>query len=91
MITDYLLSWFGSAVRWLGGLMSLPAVPSFLGDLAGYVATATSYVAATGSWIPWPLMVTVLGVWGVALLAGLAVKLVRIVASFLSLGGGSAA
>ena len=91
MITTYIVGWWGSFVGWLGGTVHLPAVPSFLGDLAGYVATAGSYVASTGAWIPWSLMVTVIGVWAACLGAGLAVKVVRIIASFLTAGGGSAA
>lgn len=91
MVTQLVLDWWASAIAFIGGLISLPPVPSFLADLPGYVSTAASYVASTGVWIPWALMGTVIGVWAVCLAAGLAVKVVRIVASFLTLGGGSAA
>lgn len=91
MITGAIVSWFGAFIGWLGSLLSLPTPPAFLGDLAGYVATAAGYVASTSVWMPWSVMVAVLAAWAVCLAAGFAVKLVRIVASFLTAGGGSAA
>ena len=91
MVTDAVVGWAASFVAWIGGLVSLPAVPTFLSSLGGYVGTASSYVTGTGVWMPWSLLVTVIGAWAVCLLAALVVKVVRIIASFLTLGGGSAA
>lgn len=91
MITDAVVGWAAAFVSWLGGLIVLPTVPTFFGDLAGYVTTAASYVYGTGAWMPWTVMVTVIGVWATCLVVALTVKVVRIVASFLTLGGGSAA
>ncbi|MDQ1628086.1 MAG: hypothetical protein QOI54_1830 [Actinomycetota bacterium] len=91
MITDTIVGWFAAFIGWLGGLVSVPGPPSFLVELPGWVTTASSYVAGTSVWMPWSLMVTVIGVYAVCLTSGLAIKLVRIVASFLTAGGGSAA
>lgn len=91
MVTDAVVGWFSTFLAWIGSQVTLPTVPAFFGDLAGYVATAAGYVAGTGAWMPWSVMVTVIGVWAACLLVALGVKVVRIVASFLTAGGGSAA
>lgn len=91
MITDFVVSWFGRFVGWLGGLVSLPDPPAFLGTLAGYVQQAAGYVASTGAWMPWGLLLAVIAAYAACLTAGVVVKLARIVASFLTAGGGSAA
>jgi hypothetical protein len=55
------------------------------------IGTVFGYAASFGNWVPWsaigPALLVVIGVLGAAAV----VKLVRIVASFLSFGGGSAA
>lgn len=91
MITDALVGWWASFVGWAGALVTLPAPPAFLGQIGGFASTAGSYVGSTGAWMPWTLLGTVIGVWAACLLAGLIIKGVRIVLSFLSAGGGSAA
>lgn len=91
MVSKGLLDFWASAVAWIGGLIHLPAVPSFFSDVPGYIATASTYVASTDVWIPWTLLSTVIGAWAVCMGVALTIKLVRIVASFLSAGGGSAA
>lgn len=91
MVTKLVMDAWAASVAWLGGLFTLPAVPSFFGDVAGYVASAASYVASTSVWMPWTLLATVIGAWAVCMALALGVKVVRIVASFLTAGGGSAA
>lgn len=91
MVTQWILEWFSAGIAWLGGILTLPSPPSFVTDLPGYVATASSYLVGTGAWIPWTVVIAVLTVYVTCLVAGLAAKLARIVASFLTLGGGSAA
>lgn len=91
MITAAIMSLMTWLVKTAASLIDLPRVPDFFGELAGYAATVGGYVASTGAWFPWGLLVAVIAAYGVCLLAGLAVKLARIVASFLTAGGGSAA
>lgn len=91
MITEAVLDWFATFVAWVGGLLTLPSPPAFFATLQGYVTTAGSYVASTGAWLPWSVMGTVLTAFAACLLAALAIKVVRIAASFLTAGGGSAA
>lgn len=91
MVIDWVLSWLATSVAWLGTVIQAPGVPSFIADLPGYVATAAGYMVGTGPWIPWALATAVVGAYLACLAAGIALKLARIVASFLTLGGGSAA
>ena len=49
------------------------------------------YTSGLSPWIPWDHFSTVLGLLVAALGAALVIKLVRIVASFATFGGGSAA
>lgn len=91
MIVGKLLEWLGDAVAWLGSLFTLPDPPAFFADLAGWAATVGGFMGATSVWIPWTLLVAVIGVWAACLLVAVGLKLGRIVASFVTLGGGSAA
>ena len=91
MVTQGILAAYAWFVSFLGGLISFPAVPAFVGDAAGYASTVGGYVSSTGAWIPWPILGAVLSAYAACLAAALIVKTVRIVASFVTLGGGSAA
>lgn len=91
MVTEAVLGVLASIVAWIGSNLGVPSPPAFLTDLPGYVATAASYLASTGAWFPWSLVLTIATAHAAVLLAALAVKVFRIVASFLTLGGGSAA
>ncbi|MEI8081427.1 MAG: hypothetical protein WCI74_06225 [Actinomycetes bacterium] len=91
MVTEWLMNTFSGTVAWLMMLVTVPAPPSWLADAGGYIATVGTYVTGTGVWIPWALISAVLGGWAVVMVAMVAIKGLRIVASFLTLGGGSAA
>lgn len=92
MIWDWLMNWVADQVVWLGEQLAtmVPPVPSWLAQLPGHISTVTSYFAQAGHWFPVeliaPVLVVVVGAW----VAGLAIKLIRIVASFVTLGGGGA-
>jgi hypothetical protein len=61
------------------------------GAIATGLGTVFGYAAGFGAWVPWSAIgPAVLVVTAVFLVAGV-IRLVRIVASFLSFGGGSAA
>lgn len=91
MITEWLLGIAADIIGWLLG--SLPAVqaPGWLTSITSNVSTVMGGVDGMSAWIPWPLLVTVGGACLASWLVGLTVKVVRIVASFVTLGGGSAA
>jgi uncharacterized membrane protein YphA (DoxX/SURF4 family) len=91
VVTKWILDWFSAGVAWLGGLIDLPGAPDWVEDLPGYIDVLNPYTANTGAWIPWTVAAAVLVAYGACLAAGLVAKLVRIGASFATLGGGSAA
>lgn len=91
MITDALLNLLSWIVN--GVLDAIPevGVPGWLLSLSGMLGSLFDMGASLGAWIPWTLVGavagTVVATWAIAF----GVKLTRIVASFLTLGGGSAA
>ncbi len=91
MISDAILTFFQGVLHAM--LSALPAVdvPGWLVSGASAVTTVFSFVASMGVWFPGSLALTVmtslLGVW----LIGFGIKVVRIVISLFTFGGGSAA
>lgn len=91
MVTDALLDLLRSIVSALLGTLPLVTVPSWLASGSAAASDIAAMGSGLGVWIPAGLIMTVTGALLAAWLAGFAVKGVRIVASFLTLGGGSAA
>lgn len=69
----------------------LPDISGLTGTLSGAANTLSSYAATTGSWIPWGTIQTCVTLILSMLAAAVVIKFVRIVASFFTAGGGSAA
>lgn len=89
MIISALMSLFGSVIAGILGLMPHLSPPAWFSDATGALGTVTGALSGTSSWLPWNYLT--LGV-AVALLGvglGAAIRGIRIVASFLTLGGGS--
>lgn len=90
MITDAILDFLTGVLHSILGSLPTLAVPSWL-DTSGPIGTVFTYAGLMGAWFPTSLATTVLlallGAWGV----GFGVKTVRILASFFTAGGGSAA
>lgn len=90
MITEALISVFTTVLGVvLGTVPSLP-VPGWLAEGPGFVAAVMGTAGAFSFWVPLRLLGVVVAVIVAALLVGLGVKLARILASFLTLGGGGA-
>lgn len=90
MIVLTIVEWFLGAVTWiLEGLPKMPPdIEAFFNDFIVRIEQLVGIVGVWGYAIPWEMVglsITV-SLWGVAV--AIAVKLVRIVASFLTLGGG---
>lgn len=92
MLFDRFLDWFIAAVQKFGAqLQSLvPPVPGWVTDGPGMIARLMGYATALGNWVPLPLFAIVVASVVVCLVAGLGIKVARIAASFLTVGGGSA-
>lgn len=77
----------------VGILDSIPpsSVPTWISTAGTYIPSVFSFASSMGVWFPWGVLGIVLAsvftVWG----ASFVVKLARIVISFFTFGGGSAA
>lgn len=91
MVTDLILSVLGNVVSFFIGLMPTIEAPDWLTSVIDFVAMVVTNALALGNWIPWPMVgLAFLFVWSSFLIA-LGIRVARIVASFLTAGGGSAA
>jgi hypothetical protein len=90
VITDLIFAFFADVVGIVLGLLPVISPPSWLGA-DGAIATVLTYAGSMGAWFPAALTLSVISgvfvLWGI----GFTIKVVRIVASFLTMGGGSAA
>lgn len=90
MIIDAVVMLFLGLLELIIGLLPSFTVPTWL-DVSGPLGTIFGYASGLGAWVPMQLAFTVLsgvlGLWAVAY----SIKFVRMVASFFSGGGGSAA
>lgn len=91
MIVKWFLELIASFLNWLLSLLPTFEIPSWMGDVAGVVGMVFGFADSMSAWFPGPLVLTVvltvLSVWAVSF----AIKIARIVASFFTAGGGSAA
>lgn len=89
MVVNAILSLFGSAIAAILGLIPHLSPPAWLSSVGSSLAVVTGALSGSTAWLPWSFLEL-----GIALsLAGVglavAVRGFRIVASFLTLGGGS--
>jgi len=92
MIWEWLMNRVADMIVWLSAQITamIPPVPSWVASLPGYIQTLAGYLGTVSHWLPVEMLIVVIvalsATWG----AGLAIKGIRIVASFLTLGGGGA-
>lgn len=90
MITEAIFNFFFGIVHALLSLLPTFTVPDWVTSANGAMSTIFGYAGLMGAWFPVTLVrnvvLAVLGVW----LIGFTIKIVRIVLSFLTVGGGSA-
>lgn len=91
MVTDWLIELFASLVGTILSWMPTFPVPEWLSSADGALATVLTYAGSMGAWFPSGLAVTVALAILAAYVVGFGIKIVRIIASFVTLGGGSAA
>jgi len=78
-------------VRMILNLLPNTPAPAWLADGDGVLQTIWSYGAGLGAWVPWTTFSTVFAAVMLCLSVSLTIRLVRVIASFLTGGGGSAA
>lgn len=94
MITDLFFSALGALVGFVAGLIDLVDLPDpgdTIGQASGAWATVVGYMAGAAGWLAFDVALACLAVIAALGLAAVSIKLIRIAASFLTLGGGSAA
>lgn len=92
MITKFFIWLMGQTAQLVLSLFPTgPDPSSSISSATSGIGQVFSWAAALGNWVPWSAVGPALVVVGGALVTAGVIKLVRIVASFLTLGGGSAA
>lgn len=66
-----------------------PDVPDIVGTVSAKVDTLSTYLGQTSVWIPWGIVGPMLGIVGTAFVAAFGIRVVRIVQSSLTGGGGA--
>lgn len=91
MITEWLLTAFQWLLHTLLAALPTVTVPSWLSGNDSAFATVFSAAGSMGVWFPSTLVIAVLTGVLALWVVGFGIKIVRIVASFFTAGGGSAA
>lgn len=91
MITEWLLGVGGWLLHALLSALPTVTVPTWLSGSDSAFTTVFSAASSMGVWFPTTLVISVLTGLLVLWLVGFGIKIVRIVASFFTAGGGSAA
>lgn len=66
------------------------SVPPWFTDLSGYAGTVFGVASSMGVWFPWTVVVTVVGAVLFSILAGFGIRILRIIISTFTGGGGAA-
>ena len=90
MIWEWLYGQFVAVLEGIGQTVAslVPPVPSWIADAIAGVSTVVGKAGTIGTWVPWGIVVASVGLVVLVMIAGLGIQLARIVASFLTLGGG---
>lgn len=91
MIPERFIDLVAGFLSFVAGLLDFPAVPGVVLSVPGYVSTVGGWMSGTGAWVPWSVVSTMVALWASCLVGAVAIRVVRIVASFLTAGGGGAA
>jgi fructose-1-phosphate kinase PfkB-like protein len=96
MITDAAIRAVGAVLDWMLGVLPTATMPvevvgSGDGTVAGFLSSIATTAASFSVWLPLGALVSALTFVLTAVLVAVTLKLARIVASFLTAGGGSAA
>ena len=90
MIVYWFLDLLSSIVSGLLGLIPDVPVPGWMSDTSGLLSSLLGYASSMSVWFPWTVAAVVVPTVLACVAVGFATKVTRIVASFLTAGGGSA-
>lgn len=91
MILEAIVNFFAGVVEFFLNLLPSMDPPGFVTGFGEKVSDVLGYASGLGAWLPLGLVATVTGALIVCIGVGFGIKVVRIVASFFTAGGGSAA
>lgn len=91
MITEWVMSLCVWLFMWVVNLVPTPGLPDGWDDSGSVFSSLNAAMAGVDNWLPVPLLVSALLVVSVAWLAGMSVRVFRIIVSHFTGGGGSAA
>lgn len=91
MITKLVMAFFVTLINLVLSILPSGGPPSWWSDAAGYIGTVWGYGTGLGAWLPWGLAAVCVPAVFVAMGVGFTIKIIRIIASFFTAGGGSAA
>lgn len=90
MFVEWLQSLLDQAWQWIVDQIVIPPPPQWIVDAASATGQFLSSAGAMSHWVPIPVLIGVT-VWAVVLVgAALTIRVIRIIASFATLGGGGA-
>ena len=90
MIVKWFLAALLGVVNWVAGLFPVIQPPEWLSSSDSKVNDMLDQVGSFGAWLPLQTILAVSASIFACLAIGLAIKVARIVASYATLGGGSA-
>lgn len=91
MIWDLIVRMFMGLVRGIIGLLPTSGPPGWVSEAGQYIETGVDKVGGLSAWVPLETAMMVLAAVMACIAAGFFIKIMRIVASFFTAGGGSAA
>ncbi len=91
MIVELIVGLIAGLLEFIGGLFGSWSMPAWWSEVDNSLDFISDQAAGFGQWIPFSAVVQALNLVVVAVGLALVIKLVRIVASFFTAGGGSAA
>lgn len=92
MLTEAVVGILTGIVRFVLGLLpALPDVSGLVGNLSSGVSTLAGWASNTGAFVPWGVIGGAIALVLASMTAAIVIKTIRIIASFFTAGGGSAA
>lgn len=88
MITGFIVNLLATFVGWILSLLPDWSPPSWLTTLGGFAAQVASSLSGSSAFLPWNLLFIAIALVMGTYLVATAVRGFRIVASFLTFGGG---
>ena len=91
MIISWIITELTSFVTWVINGIPAPSVPSWMSALDGQIASVVDFINSLGAWVPSTMLVTVITAFVAVFILTIGIRLTRLIASFLTGGGGSVA